>query len=74
MINLIILIVFYVTFPLFLIWLTIKYPLFKKIGAIVMAYAIGIVIANVGILPKASDAYREDTITKDRSFIPKIGA
>lgn len=71
MINLIILIVFYVTFPLFLIWLTIRYPLFKKIGAIVMAYGMGIIIANVGILPEASDAYREDIITKDRSYIPK---
>lgn len=71
MINLIVLIVFYVTFPLFLIWLTIKYPFFKKIGAIVMAYGIGIIIANVGILPKGSDAFREDTITKNRAFIPK---
>ena len=71
MFFLILLIVFYVTFPVFLIWLTIKYPLFKKIGAIVMAYGIGIIIANVGILPKASDAFREDTITKVRSFIPK---
>jgi uncharacterized membrane protein len=71
MINLIILIVFYVTFPLFLIWLTIKYPFFKKIGAIVMAYGIGIIIANVGILPEASEAFRDDTISKDRPFIPK---
>ena len=67
MIYMIILIVFYVTFPVFLIWLTIKYPLFKKIGAIVMAYGIGIIIANVGILPKGSDALREDTITKNRA-------
>lgn len=71
MINLIILSLFYIIFPVFLIWLTMKYSVFKKIGAIVMAYATGIIIANIGILPKGSDAFRDETIGKDRSFIPK---
>ena len=71
MINLIILIVFYVVFPIFLIWLTKKYSVFKKIGAIVLAYAIGIIIANIGILPKGSQGYRDQTIGKDRAYIPK---
>ena len=71
MFNLIILIVFYVTFPVFLIWLTTKSRFCKKIGAIVLAYAIGIIIANIGILPKGSEAFREQTIGKDRAFIPK---
>ncbi len=51
MLNLIILVVFYITFPIFLIWLTLRYPFVKKVGAIVLAYATGILIANVGILP-----------------------
>jgi uncharacterized membrane protein len=71
MLNLIILIVFYVTFPVFLIWLTTKSTFCKKIGAIVLAYAIGIIIANIGILPRGSDAFREETMGKDRPFIPK---
>ncbi len=74
MLNLIILIVFYVTFPIFLIWLTLKYSFVKKIGAIVLAYATGILIANVGILPRGSDAFREATIGQDRPFIPKSEA
>ncbi|MFN2313116.1 MAG: DUF819 family protein [Bacteroidales bacterium] len=71
MLTLIILIVFYITFPIFLIWLTMKYPFVKKIGAIVLAYATGIIIANVGILPQGSDAFREATVGQDRPFIPK---
>lgn len=71
MFNLIILSLFYFIFPVFLIWLTMKYSVFKKIGAIVMAYATGIIIANIGILPKGSDAFRDETVGKDRSYIPK---
>jgi len=74
MLNLIILVLFYVTFPVFLIWLTMKYPLVKKIGAIVLAYAAGIIIANVGILPKGSDAFRDATIGQNRAYIPKSEA
>ena len=71
MFFLILLIVFYVTFPVFLIWLTKKYPVCKKIGAIVMAYAFGIIIANIGIFPKPSEGFREATVPKDRGYIPK---
>ncbi len=71
MLNLIILILFYVTFPMFLIWLTTKSKYCKKLGAIVLAYAIGIIIANIGILPKGSEEFRAQTIGKNRSSIPK---
>jgi uncharacterized membrane protein len=71
MLNLIILILFYIFFPMFLIWLTMKSAFIKKIGAIVLAYAIGIIIANIGILPGGSAAFREETMTKNRAFIPK---
>jgi uncharacterized membrane protein len=74
MLKMILLIVFYIMFPVFLIWLTMKYSFFKKISAIVLAYATGILIANVGILPRGSDAFRELTIGQDRSFIPKSEA
>jgi uncharacterized membrane protein len=74
MLTFIVLVVFYITFPVFLIWLTIKYSFFKKISAIVLAYATGILIANVGILPRGSDQFRELTIGQDRAFIPKSEA
>jgi len=72
--NMILLILFYVLFPVFLIWLTMKYTVVKKIGAIVLAYAAGILIANVGILPRGSEAFREATIGQDRAYIPKSEA
>jgi len=71
MLNLIILIIFYITFPVFLIWLTRKSALIKRLGAIFLAYAVGIIIANIGILPKGSDNFRSETIGKDRAYIPK---
>jgi uncharacterized membrane protein len=74
MLTLILLALFCLFFPIFLIWLTKKYSFFKKIGAIVLAYAAGIIIANVGILPRSSDAFREATITQDRPYIPKSEA
>lgn len=69
MLNMIILILFYITFPVVLIWLTIKSSVLKKLGAIVLAYALGIIIANVGILPGGSEAFR--AAKKDKSFIPR---
>jgi uncharacterized membrane protein len=71
MLTFILLAVFCLLFPAFLIWLTTKYSFFKKIGAIVLAYATGIIIANVGILPRGSEAFREATVPMDRAYIPK---
>ncbi|MGB8357956.1 MAG: DUF819 family protein [Bacteroidales bacterium] len=71
MLTFILLAVFCLLFPAFLIWLTTKYSFFKKIGAIVLAYATGIIIANVGILPRGSEAFREATVPMNRAYIPK---
>jgi uncharacterized membrane protein len=74
MLNLIILILFYITFPVFLIWLTKKYAFFKKLGAVVLAYAFGIIIANIGVMPKLSEAFLKETVAKDRPYIPRAEA
>lgn len=71
MVNLIILIVFYMTFPVFLIWLTKKSSLARRLGAIVLAYAAGIIIGNIGLFPKQSDGFLTETVGKDRAYIPK---
>lgn len=69
MLSLIILIIFYLTFPVVLIWLTKKSSVLKKLGAIVLAYALGIILGNIGLLPKGGEAYRE--ALHGRAFIPK---
>jgi len=74
MTSLILLALFCLLFPIVLIWLTKKYAILKKLGAIVLAYATGIIIANAGIMPRGSDACREATIGQDRPYIPKAEA
>ena len=64
----IILVVFYFLFPLFIIYLTQKSIFLKKVGAVVMAYAFGMILGNVGLLPRASDEFRE--IRKSNAAIP----
>lgn len=64
----IILVVFYFLFPLFIIYLTQKSSFLKKVGAVVMAYGFGMILGNVGILPRASDEFRE--ILKSEAAMP----
>jgi uncharacterized membrane protein len=51
-----------------------KYAFFKKLGAVVLAYALGIIIANIGVLPRISEAFLKETVAKERPFIPKTEA
>jgi uncharacterized membrane protein len=56
--KIILLILFYFTFPLIIIFLCKKWPILKKIGSIVLAYGFGLILGSIGILPHGSDAYR----------------
>ncbi len=49
------LILFYLLVPLFLIYLTKISETLKKIGAVVLAYAIGLLLGNTGIIPSPSE-------------------
>jgi uncharacterized membrane protein len=54
----VVLFLFYFVTPILILFLCHKSSLFNKIGAIIIAYFIGIVFGNTGILPKASSAFR----------------
>ena len=54
----ILLVVFYLFFPVLIIYMTKKSTLLGKLGAVVVAYLLGVVLGNVGILPSASDTLR----------------
>jgi uncharacterized membrane protein len=58
MIKIILLIVFYFTFPLLIIYICKKWSGLKKLGSIVLAYGFGIALGSSGLLPQGSDAYR----------------
>ncbi len=49
-----ILIIFYLLFPAFILYLCSKFPFLNKLGAILLAYAVGLLIGNIGILPETA--------------------
>jgi len=51
MISTIILVLFYIFSPLALLYLCHNYTFIKKIGAVIMAYALGLVLGSSGLLP-----------------------
>ncbi|MGA1977910.1 MAG: DUF819 family protein [Bacteroidales bacterium] len=69
MFRIAILILFYFTFPLAIIYLCKKWPFLKKLGSIVLAYAFGLLLGSTGILPTGSSGYR--LALQGRAAIPK---
>lgn len=68
MFKIIILITFYLLFPLLIIWLCKKWSLFAKLGSIVIAYGFGLILGNIGILPSGSSEYM--ILKEGRAAIP----
>ena len=52
------LVVFYLLTPLLLIYLCKKISLLNRIGAVVLAYAFGLVAGNTGLIPSPGNAFR----------------
>jgi uncharacterized membrane protein len=63
------LIVFYLLAPAFLIYLTKISKFLNRLGAVVLAYLLGLIVGNIGILPAASNEFR--TLLGTRMHIPK---
>jgi len=58
----ILILLFYIFFPVLVIFLAEKFPLVKKVGAIVICYAIGLIMGNINIFPE--NIYNlQDTLT-----------
>lgn len=62
------LIVFYLLAPAFLIYLTKISKFLNRLGAVVLAYLLGLIVGNVGILPVASNEFK--TLLGTRMHIP----
>ncbi len=69
MFRIAILILFYFTFPLIIIYLCKKWPFLKKLGSIVLAYAFGLLLGSSGILPRGSSGYH--LALQGRAAIPR---
>ncbi|MCA1760026.1 MAG: DUF819 family protein, partial [Bacteroidales bacterium] len=63
------LIVFYLLAPAFLIYLTKISKFLNRLGAVVLAYLLGLIVGNIGILPAASNEFR--ALLGTRMHIPK---
>ncbi len=57
--NMIILILFYLLFPAFILFITHKFSAMNKIGAVLIAYFFGLVIGNSGIMPEGVKEVQE---------------
>lgn len=69
MIKLILLVIFYFTFPVVIIYLCKRWTILQKIGTIVVAYAVGLLIGTCGLFPEGSDGYK--LALQGRASIPK---
>ncbi len=54
----VILIFFFIIAPVVIIYLESKFSLIKKVGAVLISYAIGLILGNIGILPEGADKYQ----------------
>jgi uncharacterized membrane protein len=68
----ILLFLFYFFTPILILYLCHKSTILKKIGSIVVAYIIGIVAGNIGIFPKASEAFK--AVLANKASIPQSDA
>lgn len=54
----ILLVFFYFLIPVLILYLTKKVSFFQKIGAVVLAYIIGLIFGNIGIRPSVSERFK----------------
>ena len=61
-------VLFYLMTPILLIYLVHISKTINKIGAVVLAYIVGLVIGNIGLFPNASAAFK--AILAGKKFVP----
>ena len=57
MVEIVLLLILYFTFPLVIIYMCRRWSILRKLGSIALAYAFGLILGASGILPKGSDNY-----------------
>ena len=72
MIKIVLLVIFYFTFPVFIIYLCKRWSLLQKLSSIVLAYGIGLLLGTSGILPQGSDGYK--LALQGKNSLPKAVA
>lgn len=52
MISTVVLVLFYMLIPAFILYLVQKFPILEKIGAVLLVYLIGLIVGNINVLPE----------------------
>jgi uncharacterized membrane protein len=68
----IVLILFYILFPILLIYWTQKSSFINRVGAVVLAYGFGLLIGNIGVFPDTSDVYKG--LLEGKAALPALRA
>jgi uncharacterized membrane protein len=58
MVKIILLVLFYFTFPILIIYLCKRWSFLQKVGTIVLAYGFGLLLGSMGVFPEGSAQYR----------------
>lgn len=66
--------VLYILTPALILYLCFKYPLINKIGPVIIAYILGLLIGNVGILPATGSFLNEFMVTNPKIGINEVNA
>ncbi len=61
--TLFLLLLFYILAPVLIIYLTQKFPLVNKLGAVAIAYGLGLFIGSIGIFPARSEGFEVLLVT-----------
>jgi uncharacterized membrane protein len=69
MIKIVLLVLFYLLFPVFILYLCQRWSFLQKLSSIVLAYSIGLLLGTSGIMPAGSDGYK--LALQGRAALPK---
>ncbi|MFW5708057.1 MAG: DUF819 family protein [Bacteroidota bacterium] len=70
--DLIFLVLFYALAPMLILFLTYRYPLAERIGSVIIAYIIGLVMGNIGLIPSPGAVLNEIMLTRPDVTLPEI--
>lgn len=57
--KIIIMIIFFLVAPVIILYLETQFSIVKKIGAVLICYAVGLILGNIGILPDGAEKYQD---------------
>lgn len=72
--DMLLLALFYVLTPMLILFLTHRYATAHRIGAVIIAYAIGLVLGNIGLIPSPGATLNEIMLTQPKINMEEVQA